>query len=69
MTEPTPDALASLRYAADAAGIGVRELERLTDSGRIGRKRINGMTYVNLREVMNYVRSSLFNEQKTDDRG
>jgi hypothetical protein len=69
MTEPAPDALVSLRFAADAAGIGLPELRRLIASGRIGRKRINGMTYVNLPEVMNYVRSSLFNEQKTDGRG
>jgi hypothetical protein len=69
MTEPPPDALASLRLAADSAGIGVRELERLIDSGRIGRFRINGLTYVNLRDVMNYVRSSLFSQQITDGRG
>jgi hypothetical protein len=69
MTEPPPDALMSLRVAADAAGIGIREIERLTASGRIGRTRINGLTFVNLREVMNYVDSLLINEQKTDGRG
>lgn len=66
--EPPPDALVSLRLAADAAGIATRELERLAESGRIGRFRINGLTYVNLRDVMNYVRSSLFSQQKTDGR-
>lgn len=69
MTEPAPDALVSLRFAADAAGIGLRELDRLVASGRLRRVRINGMSYLNIREVMNYVDSSLFTRQKTDDRG
>jgi hypothetical protein len=69
MIEPPPDALASLRFAADAAGIGIPEIHRMIDSGRLRRTRINGMAYVNLRDVMNYVRSSLFTEQKTDGRG
>ena len=67
MTEPAPDALVSLRYAADSAGIAVRELERLIAAGRVGRvRRINGTSFINIREVMTYVES--LHQQKTDGR-